>query len=114
MSSAIVQRRKSVLKRPPSQQVPSDVSPVFIVSATVSTTTLTLTFDQVINVQGLPAYTTDVAGATVLSMTQPAPHQVAIVFSADITAATALNLPFRDPAIRGASGGYVTSNTFPI
>jgi hypothetical protein len=51
-------------------------------------------------------------GATPVSATRPAINQVAITFSAGVAGLNVVNLTFRDPAIRNASGGYVTCNTY--
>ena len=75
---------------------------------------LTLTFDQPVSLDGTPQFTTDVAGATPVSAAKTAPNVVEITYSAAIAAATSINLSFRDPAIRNSSGGFVTSNTFPV
>ena len=63
---------------------------------------------------GLPGFTTDVSGPEPVSAEQTTPTQVQVTFSAAIAAANAINVPFRDPAIRNASGGFVVSNTFPV
>ena len=49
-----------------------------------------------------------------VSAVQSAPNVVQITFSVAITGATTVTIPYRDPAIRSASGGYViaTSHVF--
>lgn len=93
---------------------PQPATPILITSASPVGSVLTLTFDQPVSLNGTPAFTTDVVGATALSATQQSPTVVAITYSAAIAAATEINLGFRDPAIRNSSGGYVTSTTFPV
>lgn len=93
---------------------PQPVTPIMINEAEAAGSVLTLTFDRAVNVVGTPAITTDVAGAEPVSVAQSAPNVVEITYSASIAAATALTIPFRDPAIRNSSGGFVTSNTFPL
>ena len=92
-----------VLNAPP---VPN---PVLITDVTVSSPSLTLTFDQVVSVSGLPGFGVDVGSGTVTQATQPAPNQVELVFSEAITGATTVTVGVRDPAIRGINGGYVTA-----
>jgi hypothetical protein len=87
---------------------PLPVSPVLINNAAVAANVLTLTFDQPVSLSGVPAYTTDLPGIAPVSAAQTGPAVVAITFGASIAGAVSLNVPFRDPAIRGASGGYVT------
>ena len=84
-----------------------------VVSAVAATTTLTLTFDQPVVLKGTPAYTTDVVGAEALSATSPSINTVVITFSASIAAASAVNIPGGDPAIRNKVGGFVADTTFP-
>lgn len=95
---------------------PMPATPIYIASATKNTTVLTLVFNQVVSLNAdlVPQITTSVAGATPVSVQQTAPNTVAITYSASIAAATSLTIPFRDPAIRGQSGGFVTSSTFPV
>ena len=105
--------RRSV--NPPINQ-PELIAPVQITNSVKALAVMTLTFDQPVSLMRgiVPAYTTDIAGVTALSVVKTAPNIVAVTFSASIAAATKLNIGFRDPAIRSASGGYVTSNTFPV
>jgi len=118
MSSPITRSRPNRPKRtknPPINQ-PELNTPINISAAAAAGSVLTLTFDQTVSVMrdAVPQFTTDVAGADPVSAAQTAPNIVEITFDAAITAATAMNIPFRDPAIRNASGGYVVSNTFPV
>jgi hypothetical protein len=48
---------------------------------------------------------------TAASMTNPT--TLSLTFSAAITTATELNIPFEEPAIRSVSGGFVSPGTFP-
>ena len=105
--------RRKRTKNPPINQ-PELNTPINITAAAAVGSVLTLTFDQVVSLDGVPAITTDVAGADPVSAVQSSPNVVAITFDAAIAAATALNIPHRDPAIRSASGGFVVSNTFPV
>ena len=93
---------------------PQPANPIQITSSTNVGTTLTLIFDQPVSLHGTPAFTVNVAGASAIGATQPAPNQVIIQFSAAIDAATTLNVGFRDPAIRSASGGYVVANEMSL
>ena len=96
------------------QNAPPDNNPVLITNVVVASPALTLTFDQPVVLDGLPGFGVDVGSGTVTQATQPAPNQVELVFSEAITGATTINLTVRDPAIRGAMGGYVvaTSHVF--
>ena len=106
--------RPSTKKNPPRNRPELD-TPVLITDVDKATNVMTLTFDVPVRV-GVqpPAFTTDLPGVTVSSMQQTGPNVVALTFSGAITTATELIIPYRDPAIRGQTGGYVTSNTFPV
>ena len=104
-------------KRTDGRVKPKQVTPVRIVSATVNTTVLTLTFDQpMCLIRGIvPQYTTDVAGATPVSVTSPTIDSIEVTFSADISAATQVNILSNvDPAVRSKDGGFVADSTFPV
>jgi len=103
-------------KTNPEINQPELSTPLTITSASVATTVLTLTFQNAVSLQRgiVPAITTDVAGAEPVSAVQTGLNTVEITFSADVSAATSLNIPNRDPAIRNASGGFVVSNVFPL
>ena len=89
-------------------------SPVGLVSATPALTVLTIVFDQTVTLKGVPQYTTDVAGALPVSAELASPTSVAITFDNDVSAATLVNIPYEEAAIRNASGGFVTPSTFPV
>ena len=93
---------------------PSQPTPVRIVSATAAASVITVTFDQPVVLRGTPKYTTDLPGITALSATSPTPAVVAVTFSAPVAAATELNIPFVDPAVRSKDGGFVADTTFPV
>jgi len=89
-------------------------TPIYITSASVMGAGLPLTFDQPIWLRGVPKFTTNVAGAVPVAAHQQSSTRVVIIFSSVLAGATTLNLPWRDPAIRNVSGGYVTSNRLAI
>ena len=90
---------------------PRPETPILITAATAVGSVLTLTFDQPVILSGTPAFTTDMPGAAI-SAARPALDQVAITFDAAVAGFNVVNLAFRDPAIRNASGGYVTCNKY--
>jgi hypothetical protein len=105
--------RPSTKKNPP-RNMPEVDTPVLITGVAKATNVMTLTFNVPVRLDGTPAFTTNLAGVTAVSAVLTAPNAVAITFSAAITTATALFIGYRDPAIRGASGGYVSSTQFPV
>ena len=101
-------RRLSGTQRPMQRAIP-----IGIVSATKAASVMTIVFDQAVALKGVPQYTTDLAGVTALSAAMTNPTTLALTFSASVATATELNIPFEDPAIRNASGGYANAGTFP-
>src|SRR5688500_12479700 len=83
---------------------PQPTMTIKVTGLVAATTTITATFDQVVILNGVPAYTTDVVGATAISAAQTSPTTIEITFSASVAAATALNIPYEEPAVRNASG----------
>jgi hypothetical protein len=75
---------------------------------------VTVGLDQVVILNGTPAYTTDVAGADAISAVQTSPTTIAVTFDAAVAAATELRIPYEEPSVRNASGGFVSTSTFPV
>ena len=101
-------RSNSVFNNPPKTVA------IKVAGATALGSVLTLTFDQPISLNGTPAYTTDVVGATALSAVMTGMNTVAITFSSTIAAAAELRIPYEEPAVRNGSGGFVSTSTFPV
>jgi len=89
-------------------------SPIKVVSANAATTIVTVTFDQVVFLKGVPNYSTDVLGADAVSAVMTGPTTIAITFDSSVAAATELNIPYEEPAVRNSSGGFVSTSTFPV
>ena len=102
-------RRMSGQPNPPVRTIPIAIS-----SVTKSGSVMTIVFNQAVMLAGIPAYTTSIAGVTATAASMTDASTVAVTFSAAITTATELNIPFEDPAIRNASGGYANAGTFPV
>ena len=92
----------------PTVNVPPMVAPITVTNMVVSTNKLTVTFDQVVGLEGVPQYMTELA-PTPVSATKTGPTTVEITYSATIAAALAVIVPFEDPAVRNASGGFVNA-----
>ena len=90
------------------------VTPIQVVMVTVSTTTVTVVFDQPVSCSGTPQYSVNVHGPTLLSAALVNPTTLELTFSASVAAATLLSIPFEEPCVRNASGGFVATNTFTI
>jgi hypothetical protein len=101
-------RRKNGVNRP----VPT--VPIGIVTATKVGAVATITFNQPVALKGVPAWTTDLVGPHAISAALTSPTTLALTFSAAITTATEVNVPFGDPGIRNASGGFANAGTFPL
>ncbi len=101
-------------KRTRERVKPTQKTPVRIVSATAAASVLTVTFDQPVILKGVPQYGVDVAGATPASAAMTNPLTLALTFSAAIAAATEVTIPFEEPGVRSAVGGFVADSTFPV
>lgn len=115
MPSPITRPHKNVRSRQLSgQQRPMQRAiPIGIAGVAKAAAVMTITFDQAVALKGVPKYTTDLAGVTAVSAVLTGPTTLALTFSAAITTATELVIPFEDPAIRNTSGGYANAGTFP-
>ena len=117
MAAAIIgksKRSKAKWRAKASANAPQKTNPIKVTACSAATTVVTVTFDQPIALTGVPAYTTDVVGATALSAVLTSPNVLAITFSASVAAATAQNIPYEEPAVRNSSGGFVSTSTFPV
>jgi hypothetical protein len=93
---------------------PQPTTPIKVTAATKLGSVLTVTFDQPVSLNGVPKYATSVVGATAMSAALTGMNTVAITYSATITTASTLTIPYEEPAIRNASGGFVSTSTFPV
>ena len=118
MAAAIIGRKprpsRASRRKNPAANMPPAAAGIKIVSASATGAVATAAFDQVIALVGTPAWTTDVAGLTVVSAAQTGPTTIAVTFSGALTAATALDIPYEDPAVRSKTGGFVSTSTFPV
>ena len=105
---------KAPTQRTPERAMPKQKTPVRITNATAAASVLTITFDQPVILKGVPKYTTDIAGATAVSAAMTNPTTLALTFSAAVATATEVTIPFEDPGIRNAVGGFVADTTFPV
>ena len=90
---------------------PRPAAPILIVGSAIAGNVLTLTFDQPVSLSGIPRFIPDMPGLLPVSAARTGPTTVAITYSGALASIVSLNIGFRDPAIRNASGGYVTSDT---
>jgi hypothetical protein len=93
---------------------PQPTTPINVTSANAVGNTLTIVFDQMVSLKGVPQYAVDVANASPVSASMTMMNTVAIVYNVAIAAATECIIPYEEPAIRNASGGFVASNSFPV
>ena len=93
---------------------PDRTVPIKVADVSVAGSVATVEFDQSVLLNGTPAYTTSVAGATAVSAEQTSPTTIEVTFSASVAAATALMIPYEEPAVRNASGGFVSTSSFPV
>lgn len=93
---------------------PTRETPVRILSASVALTVLTIDFDQPAVLKGVPQYEVNVLGAALVSADMTAPTTLELTFDVDVSLATTLTIPFKDPAVRSAVGGFVADSTFAV
>ena len=115
MSGSLLKTARKTSKRTNSPvNNPQPTVPIKVTAAVKSTTKLTVTFDQPVALSGVPKYTTNLAGVTALSAVATGPATIEITFSASVATATTLNIPYEEEAVRNASGGFVSTSTFPV
>ena len=102
------------VKRTRERVKPTQQTPVRVVSVSAAASVLTVVFDQPVILKGVPQYTTDIAGATPVSAEQTNATTLELTFSAAIATATSVTIPFQDPGIRSAVGGFVADSAFPV
>jgi hypothetical protein len=93
---------------------PHPSTPITIVSASAGDTALVLALDQPVSLSGTPAITVNVAGAVPLSAIQQDETHIMIVFDRDIGLATTMSIPWQDPAIRNATGGFIIATAVTL
>lgn len=49
-----------------------------------------------------------------MSAVQTSPTTIEITFDVSIALATVVNIPYQEPAVRNAKGGYVSDSTFTL
>ena len=114
MPSAMKTPKRTPRRRTIGVTRPQPTAAIKVTDVTVAGSVATVEFDQPVALNGTPAYTTSVAGATAVSAEQTSPTTIAITFDASVAAATALLIPYEEPAVRNASGGFVSTSTFPV
>ena len=114
MPSPMTKTSRSKARRSIGVTRPQPTTPINVSSASAASSVVTVTFDQVVTLKGVPKYTTDVAGADAISAEQTTPTTIEVTFDASVAAATTLNIPYEEPAVRNASGGFVSTSTFPV
>src|SRR5688572_11729413 len=93
---------------------PQPTTGIKVTGAAATGSEVEITFDQAVQLDGIPAYTTDVAGADAIDVELTGPNVVTVTFDASVAAATELRIPYEEPAVRNASGGFVSTSTFPV
>ena len=93
---------------------PQPTTPIGMVTAAKAGSVLTITFNQPVALKGVPAYTVTGAAVTPISAVMTSPTVLTLTFSGAVTAATFVNVPYEEPAVRNSSGGFVSNSTFPV
>ena len=114
MISPMSKSKATSRKRNTNVNNPQPTTPIKVTDASVTGSVLTVTFDGPISLNGVPKYATSVVGATAMSAVMTGLNTIAITFSATVAAATSVTIPYEEPAVRNASGGFVSTSTFPV
>ena len=97
-------RTNSVFNNPPKTVA------IKITNVAFSAAVATVTFDQPVSLNGVPAYTTDLVGVTAQSAAMTSPTTIAVTFSGPVAAAIELRVPYEEPTVRNGSGGFVSTS----
>jgi hypothetical protein len=114
MISPLTKRSRSTKRGGLGVTRPQPTAAIQVTDVAVAGSVATITYDQPVSLSGTPAYTTDIAGATAQSAVMTSATTVAITFSAAVATATEVRIPYEEPAVRNASGGFVSTSTFPV
>lgn len=85
-----------------------------VISPIMGSPILNIAFSQPVTLKGIPQYTTDIAGAVPIAASMTNPTTLQLTFDQDVSAATVLNVPYEEPAVRNSSGGFVTPASVTI
>lgn len=112
LKRSISERQRRTTLTPQSRNRPAYNAQLLTAVAAMST--LTLTFDRPVFVQGLTGITVDVAAVTELGALNTSPTVVVVTYSGSIAAATTLTFPPYVANLRTRDGGYAAIATFPV
>ena len=101
-------RRLSGQQRPMQREIPVEIENV-----TAAAQTVTIEFNQVVTLKGVPQYRNQ-AGNLPTAATLTSPTTLELTYPVLSPVATAITVPGEDAAIRNASGGYVTPVTVDV
>ena len=116
MAAAIIgksSRSKARWRAKSNVNAPQRTNPIKITNVAFVGSVATVTFDQPVALSGVPQYTSDLA-PTPVSAAMTSPTTVAITYSGAVATATALNVPYEEPAVRNASGGFVSTSSVVV
>lgn len=71
-------------------------------------------FDGPVSLKGIPQWETDTTHQLPTSAVQTAPNTISVHYASAIVTDSAVNVPFEDPAVRNAAGGYYRDSTIQI
>lgn len=103
-------RRRVNRKKNSAANRPQPTAPIGITNATKAANVATVSFNQPVALSGIPNYTTDLAGPKVAAAEMTDPMTLQLTFDAAIGTATQLRVPYEEPSIRNASGGFVANS----
>ena len=114
MISPLTKRSRSTKRGGLGVTRPQPTTPIKVNSASVALAILTVEFDQPVSLSGVPKYAVDVVGADPISAALTTPTTLRITYDTSVAAATEVTIPYEEPAVRNASGGFVASSLVVI
>jgi len=93
---------------------PQPTAGIRILSAVKGTDDVTITFDQSVSLKGTPNYTLDGVAVLPTSATMTSPTTLVVTFGGPVGLATDINIPYEEPSVRNAGGGFVADSTFTL
>ncbi|HLL89394.1 MAG TPA: hypothetical protein VK324_08830 [Tepidisphaeraceae bacterium] len=114
---SMLRRRSSRSSRSssrPSANRPPATVPIAVTAAFVNGSVLTVTFDQPIVLGGVPRYAMTGSAAVAVSAAQTGPATIEVTYGQPVAGLTRFTVPYEEPAVRNASGGFVSTSAFDL
>src|SRR5262245_25221257 len=88
------------------------MGPIHIIGASVSGSTMSVTFDEAVTLAGVPQIIPNVASRTPVSAAQPAANQIVITYNGSVATGSTLTVAYQDPGVRNVAGAFIAETYF--